>query len=361
VTPHTKKTLVRLGAGIAFLLVLIWFMRALESLTTVVMVALILAYVFNPLVKRLNSWGVSRSIAALCILCVGLTILVGIPLLLVPMIFKEITAFAARAPRYVSTLQDLLAQVEATFNLSVPHEWHDFTTLLVEPAKQFLPKMAHPAMRMLSTAFLSTVHVLSTLLHLLLIPLIWYYFLVSFEHIKEEFYGLVPSYARGPVSEKLGEIDLVLAGFIRGQATIALILGILYVAGFMAIGIDLAVVLGLLAGLFGFVPFMGSMTALIFGSIMALIKYGDAVPVLYVVAWVEGVHLVEHYFLTPRIVGHAVGLHPVVYILSLLTAAHLFGFVGILVAIPVTAVLKVLLMTGIDAYRNSYLYHDHPH
>jgi predicted PurR-regulated permease PerM len=276
----------------------------------------------------------------------------------VPAVFREIASFAKVLPKYLAVLQDSIARLLDTLNINFPKDWNEVTALAVEKGKQALPTLADTAREVFSSLFASTVRILSTLFYVLLIPVITYYLLVSFEGMKQTIYDLIPPYAREPVVEKLKQIDMVLSGFIRGQLTICLILAGLYSLGFFIIGIDLAILLGVLSGLLFIIPYFGTLFGIISGSLMAFFKYGDLTHVLYVLGWIASVQLLEGYFLTPRIVGHAIGLHPVVYILSLLAAGNLFGFVGLLVAIPVTAVLKVLLMTLLDAYTASYLYQE---
>jgi predicted PurR-regulated permease PerM len=158
--------------------------------------------------------------------------------------------------------------------------------------------------------------------------------------------------------DKVRQMDTVLAAFIRGQLIVATVLGVLYSIGFLIIGIDLALLLGIVSGLLWIIPYVGTLFGILAGSAMALAKYGDLVHVGYVLGWIGAVQLLEGNVLTPKIVGHAVGLHPVVYILALIVGANLFGFVGMLVAIPVTAAMNVLVSTALEAYRNSYLYND---
>jgi predicted PurR-regulated permease PerM len=359
-TSEGKRTLIRLGAGIAFFIVLIWLMSALRSVTTIVMVAFFLAYILNPLVEWLTSWGLRRSLVVFIILLSGLALFVGLLLFVVPVIIEETRRFADALPRYLSTLHNQLMLVAEKFGISTPEDWDQITSLIVEKGRQFLPKIADISVQAFFSIFKSTLHILSTILHILLVPIITYYLMVSFDPIKRELNDLIPPYAREPIIEKLGEIDRVLAGFIRGQLTICLILAVLYSLGFGLIRIDLAVVLGLISGLLFIIPYLGTMIGVIFGSLMALAKYGDLVHVLYVLGWIAIVQLLEAYVLTPRIVGQATGLHPVVYILAVIVGGNLFGFVGMLVAVPVTAVLQVLLATGIDAYRRSYLYNEPP-
>lgn len=357
-TPHTQRSLIRVAAGLVFLAAITWLLLALESITTMVMVAFFLAYILNPLVERLDRLGMGRSLAALIILLMGLLLFVGLLLVIIPAIVEEVTAFARLAPAYLSQLGELAFRVAEILSVKIPQDWNEVTNLLVERGRELIPKTAQVFTQVISSVFKSTLHLMGAVLQLILVPVIAYYLMVSFTPIKKGLADLIPPYLRTQVLEKFGEIDQVLAGFVRGQVTIALILACLYTAGFVLIGIDLPVVLGMLSGILFIIPYVGTMFGAVFGSLMAVAKFGDVVHVLYVLGWIAIVQTFEGYFLTPRIVGHAVGLHPVVYILALLIGAHLFDFVGMLVAIPVAAVLKVLLKTAVEAYRNSYLYQE---
>ena len=357
-TPKLKRTLIRTGAGAAFAVLLIWLMWGLQSVTTMTMVALFLAYLLNPIVQRLDARGVPRAAAAFLILLVGLALMAGFFLVIVPAILGEIGRFASHAPQYWNALQGWLVQAADRLNLEIPQDWNELTSLAIQRGKTMLPSLADSAVHLVASAFKSTLSLISALLYVIMVPVIAYYLLVSFEDMKASAKSLIPPYARETVVSKLIEMDRVLAAFVRGQLTVALILGIIYAVGFVMIGIDLALVLGILSGLLWIIPYVGTVFAAVAGSLMALVKFGDLTHVAYVVGWIALAQVVEAYMLTPRIVGHAIGLHPVVYILALMVGANLFGFVGMLVAIPVTAVLKVLLSSAVNAYRSSYLYRE---
>ncbi len=357
--PGLRRTSIRVAVGIVVAAILIWLMMLLESVTTMLMVSFIFAYVLDPPVRRLDSWGLGRPISAFLMLIVGFLILTALLLIVVPKAFEEISSFSAKAPKYFALIHGLIAQAAEKLNIALPQDWQDLLNLIGEKGKQYLPRMASITTGAISVFFKSTMSVISTVLFVLLIPIITYYLLVSFPSIKAGIVDLIPPYIRAPVLIKLQEIDSILSGFVRGQLTIALALGVLYTIGFLLIGIDLAVVLGVLSGILWIIPYVGTIFGVVTASIMAFVRYGDLYHVLYVIGWIAAVQLVEAYFLTPRIVGHAVGLHPVVYMMALIVGANLFGFVGLLVAIPVTAVLRVLLLSAITAYRNSYLYSDH--
>lgn len=361
-TPTARRTLIRFGAALAFIMVLVWLMIALKSVTTMVMVAFFLAYILNPVTLFLEKWRIPRPAAALLVVLGGVAGIVAILLALLPALIGEIVDFAGEAPKYVAALHGLVMKLADEFHVEIPENWTQVTDFLLAKGKEILPKVAKSATAILSSvlssAFRSTLSMLSALVHIILVPVIAYYLLASFEDIRQGIKDLIPPYTREPILEKFHEIDTVLAAFIRGQLTIAAILGVLYSLGFVLIGIDLALVLGLVSGILWIVPYLGTLIAIVGGSALALAQYGDTAHVAYVCIWIAAVQLLESYVLTPKIVGEAIGLHPVVYILALIVGANLFGFVGMLVAIPVTAVLKVLLVSAVDAYRKSYLYQD---
>jgi predicted PurR-regulated permease PerM len=358
VTPQTKRTLIRLGAGLGFFFVLLLLIQAFSTVTTLLLTAFFLAYILNPAVIQLTRLGIGRSLASLVILMGGLLLVFSLILFLVPATLKEIASFARLLPEYIATLQAKFLIIAEQLNINIPSDWDEIFAMIATRWRQILARTADPAARFLSSVVFSTFHLISFLFYALLIPVITYYLLVSFENVTTGVKELIPPYLRVPVLEKLRQIDMVLAGFIRGQLTICLVLAFLYSLGFLLIGIDLALLLGIVSGLLFIVPYLGTLIGVIAGSLMAFAKFGDLIHVIYVLAWIGAVQLLESYILTPRIVGHAIGLHPVVYILALIAAGNLFGFVGMLVAIPVTAVLKVLLVTAIDAYKASYLYEE---
>ena len=356
--PRTKKTVVRALAAIAFVCLLLWIMQTLEPITTVLLVSLLIAYILDPLVTRLESFHVRRSISSMCIILALLVFFTLLLLGLIPAMFRELADFAQRAPRYIRDLTQFLLALAERFDVQVPQDWNEMSQFLVEKSRALLPNALDLLNKLASSLFKSVFGVVGAVVHVALVPIIAYYLLVEFQDIRGGISDLIPPYVREPVMTKLQEIDKILSAFVRGQITIALILAILYSIGFLVIGIDLALVLGILSGLLWIIPYLGTLFALVTGSIMAYAKYGDFIHVLYIVGWISVVQLTESYILTPRIVGKAVGLHPVVYILALIVGASLFGFIGLLIAIPLTAIAKVFLGSLINMYRNSYLFSD---
>jgi predicted PurR-regulated permease PerM len=359
VTPDARRRLIRLLAVVGLIVVLVWLMSSLESVTTVVMTALFLAYLLDPPVDRLEAWRLPRWLAALVVLLGGFFLGFMILLYIVPTVIHEITAFASRAPTYFAALKEYFVRVLQQYEVPLPGSWDEVSALILQKVEEWLPNLrslADPLAKIMGTVFRSTLAVISALIHIILVPVLAYYFLVSFKGLKAQTTELIPPYARENVLAKLREMDQAVSGFVRGQLTICFILAVLYSIGFLLIGIDMPIVLGLTSGLLFIIPYVGTMFGIVSGCLMALAKFGDIIHVLYVVLWIAAVQLLEGYILTPRIVGRATGLHPVVYIVALLAGAKLFGFVGMLVAIPAAAVIKVLLKAAVEAYRKSDLY-----
>ncbi|MEW6350564.1 MAG: AI-2E family transporter [Thermodesulfobacteriota bacterium] len=359
-TPTAWRTLIRVGAALCFMAFVVWLMRALESVTTLILVAFFLAYILDPPTDRLESWGVRRSLAAFVVLFGGLFLVLSMVLFLVPKILRETAAFAGQAHQHFSGLWVQLVPLMSEIGLQIPGAWREILDVIQRELPNLVPELSTRLQHSVTTLTRSTAGIVSALVHVLLVPVLVYYFLVPFKHIKETVADLIPAYHRSLVLRKMAEIDRVLAAFVRGQLTICVFMAIMYSAAFLIIGIDLPVVLGMLGGMLFIIPYAGTMVALVAGSLMALAKFGDPVYVVYVVASISAIQLVEAYVITPKIVGEAVGLHPGAYILALLIGAKLFGVVGLLVAVPVAAVLKVLIGTLIEYYRDSYLYKDTP-
>jgi predicted PurR-regulated permease PerM len=149
---------------------------------------------------------------------------------------------------------------------------------------------------------------------------------------------------------------VLVAGFIRGQLIVAVLLGIFYAIGFSLIGIDMAIGIGMLAGMLGIISYVGSAVALALAAGLCLLEYGVDVHLLLVVGWYTLVQTLESLFLTPRIVGQSVGIHPVAVIVGLLIGGDLLGFLGLIVAVPATAIVQVFAKELLETYRASALY-----
>jgi predicted PurR-regulated permease PerM len=189
-----------------------------------------------------------------------------------------------------------------------------------------------------------------------------FFFLRDWDLLVERVGALVPRDHYETVRKLARESDSVLGGFLRGQLLVMLILGVLYAIGLWAVGLNLGVLIGLIAGLLTFVPYLGPASIVVFGGVAALVQFGDWPHLAGVAAVFTIGQVIESYWLTPKLVGDRIGLHPMAVIFSVLVGGQLFGFLGMLLALPVAAVANVLLHYAVERYRISRMYQgEHPH
>ena len=314
----------------------------------------LLAYLGDPLVDRLERNGLSRTLAVLVVFVWMTLVLVGVVLLLVPMIEAQIVRLVESLPRYGEWFQlTALPWIEARTGVSLVALEPD---RLVAALREHWQQAGGVAAAVLGGLSKSGVAVLAFVANLLLVPVVTFYLLRDWDVLVERVRMLLPRPIEGTVSRLARESDEVLGGFMRGQLTVMLALGTIYSLGLWAAGIDLALLIGMLAGLVSFVPYLGVIVGAGAGIIAALVQHGDLLHVLLVVGVFTVGQVLEGFVLTPWLVGDRIGLHPVAVIFAIMAGGQLFGFLGVLLALPVAAVAMVLLRYAHQRYRESQLY-----
>jgi len=203
------------------------------------------------------------------------------------------------------------------------------------------------------SAVSSVAGMLSTLFGMVVIPVATFYFLRDIDSMKDWMFNLVPERYRPKAAEIFNDIDTILSAFLRGQFTVALSMAFMYALGLYFIGTPMGLFIGILAGLSNVVPYLPLLTGFLPALVMTYLQFGDLTHLLYVIALFGAVQVIEGFLLTPRIVGESVGLHPVAIMLALLMGGMFFGIIGIVLAVPAAAVLKVLSTHALGAYRGS--------
>jgi predicted PurR-regulated permease PerM len=197
---------------------------------------------------------------------------------------------------------------------------------------------------------------ISWIVHLIVVPVAFFYLLRDWHVMIERIRELLPRSLEPIVSRLARESDETLSAFVRGQLSVMLVLGALYAIALWAVGLDIGPLIGLIAGLISFVPYLGAILGVLAGVTAALVEYHDWLHVLLVlVVFVVG-HLIESYVLVPRMVGEKIGLHPLAVIFAILAGGELFGFLGVLLALPIASVIMVVLRYVHERYRDSALY-----
>lgn len=191
---------------------------------------------------------------------------------------------------------------------------------------------------------------------ILITPIVTFYMLRDWDTFVCKFEGLLPKKSKKGIMESMKEINVIIAGFIRGQLSVCLILGLYYSIGLKLVGLELGLLVGFIAGVISFIPYVGSITGFVLGIILAFAQFGDVTHVMYVVAVFLSGQFLEGNFLTPKLVGDSVGLHPVWVMFALLAGGVLLGFLGLMLAVPVAAIIGVLVRNMIKRYKQSSLY-----
>ncbi len=339
------------AAGIAVFLALLWL---LADILFPFVVGMVLAYLLDPLADRLEARKCPRAAAAALITLFMAMLAVAAVLLLVPVLHAQFVDLAARVPEYVSALREQAAEFLALLQERLGAEE-------VAKLEEKLKGIAGPdaiawAGKLLGRIWGGGLALLNVLSLMVITPIVMFYLLRDWDIIVSAIDGWLPRKHRDTIREQVVAIDEVLSGFIRGQVSVCVLLGLLYGLGLTAVGLDFGLVIGFVTGMISFVPYFGMLVGFCVGLGVAVAQFSDWQPI----AMVAGVFVVgqvlEGNFITPKLVGEKVGLHAVWIIFALLAGGSLFGFTGVLLAVPAAAVIGVLGRFGLRKYKESTAY-----
>lgn len=351
----SKFSWVSFLAVAAGLILLLYLMR---SLIVPMIVAMLIAYAFNPLVNRLERLKISRTLS---IMLLSLILVVGLGLVLTYTLIvmkQEILVFWQRLPQYANTYeQKLRPWILNNFGWEIPQDLQ--AVLSQAQAKLKDPDILKPLSAFLAKSLSNFITFFIDLLSLLIIPLFSFYLLSDYHDFYKRIEPYVPLRHRSRFHGLMSGIDTALGGFIRGQLSVCLIVGALTSFGLYLVGVDLAFIIGMASGLGNIVPYLGLVFGITTATLMAFLQFGDLWHPLMAIAVYAVVQTIDGFFITPRIVGNKVGLNPMIIIAGLVVGGKLFGFAGILLAVPAMAVLKVVVKQFLDGYLRSAFYRGH--
>ncbi|WP_349371999.1 AI-2E family transporter [Salinarimonas sp.] len=317
--------------------------------------ALALAYLLDPIADRLERLGMGRLGATLLILLVFVLVVVIVLVLFLPLLVREITSFLTLLPDYVTRLQSLLVERGAPVlaylgvEISGPE--------LQRNIGEVVSRGAGYLGTVLGTLLASGQAVISVFSLLVLTPIIAFYLLVDWDRMVAKIDAWLPLRYRDTIRRLAREIDDVLSRFVRGQATLCLILGGFYAVALTLIGLNFGALIGIVAGLLSVIPYVGSFTGLLLSVGVAIVQFWpDYLWIVAALAVFLFGQFVEGNFLSPKLLGGAVGIHPVWLMFALFAFGSLFGFVGLLLAVPLAAMVGVLTRFGLERYLASPFY-----
>ena len=321
-----------------------WVISTLAAILAPILAAFGIAYLLDPVLEKMVARGMSRAVAATVLLFAFLGTVIGLGVLLIPQAVAQILDFAADVPKMVER-----ASIEIGARTGYDLKSH----LNAKELEAMLEKGAGPLQEIGKAALGGVLTFLGFFAEMLLVPVFAYYFLLDWKHIKARITRIIPPRKRAKVLDMLAEVDGVVAGWVRGQAIVTTLLAILYALAFWIAGVPLAIPIGLLVGALTIIPFVGTFVGAGVTGLVLLLNASP--PKLWgVVAGIFFVlHLLEAAVLTPKIVGHKVGLSESAALFAVVAGGKLLGFVGILLAVPIAATIAVLLRHAVRYYEGS--------
>jgi len=339
-------------AAVLVLGLLLWL---LAPVLTPFAIAALLAWLADPLVVRLERSGRSRMVAASLVFLLMSALVVLALLLLLPMLQSQLRRAVDWLPQLATWATGVaLPWLQVRTGLA----WADGVDAasLTDLLKGHWQAAGGIAAQIVAGLSRSGLAVVGFVVNLLLVPFVTFYFMRDWRYMLGRLHALLPRPLEPTVVRLARESDAVLGAFLRGQMTVMVCLGLIYGAGLSLIGLDLGFLIGMVAGLLSFVPYLGATIGLVAAVIATLVEHGDLFHLVLVVAVFSTGQVIESYFLTPWLVGDRIGLHPVAVVFAIMAGGTLFGFLGVLLALPVAAVVMVLGRYAHGRYLQSLLY-----
>jgi predicted PurR-regulated permease PerM len=354
----------QIGFWIGAFLLLVLMLWLFSGVLLPFAAAFALGYLLNPVVDRLERLGFNRLGATLFIMACFVLVLVSISILIVPVLWRQAASFIEVLPVYSVKLEELISAEAARLSRDYGGVLMDRLGLgnkaggdLASATNDLVAQAAQWAASFLKSLLTRGEALISLISLLVVTPVVVFYMLLDWPKMIATIDGFVPLRHRETARALAREINTALAGFLRGQSLVCLILGAWYGIGLSLIGLNFGLLIGITAGILSFIPYVGSLTALVLSSTVAIVQEW---PQWRLLAMALGVFLIGQFLegniLSPKLVGESVGLHPVWLIFALLAFGSLFGFTGLITAVPFAAAAGVILRFAVRRYRESNLY-----
>lgn len=327
---------------------------SLKAILMPFIVGALFAYLMDPLADKLERLRLGRGVAVTIIFLFISLLLFLTLLLLLPALFEQLSHFVQRLPQTLVWIQNsIFPYIEKNTGLTL-------TIIPLADLQQLMSnhwrEASSVAGNLLKSASMSTMSMVMMLLNMLIIPVVGFYLLRDWDEIMLKIYHLLPHALRDKTVNLAKQCDEVLSAFIRGQLLVMMALGAIYAIGLSIVGVDLALFLGALAGLASVVPYLGFIVGISVTSVAAYMQFHELMPLIWVLVVFGVGQVLETIALTPLLVGDKIGLHPVAVIFAIMAGGQIAGFVGVLIALPVAAVMMVFVRHLHIRYQSSLLY-----
>jgi len=340
---------------IIFFFVAMLVLYLLSNTLAPFVIAFIFAYLLQPAIDaNCRRFNLPRWFVTFGIFSLFLSSFIIALLLLVPMIYQQVALFITKIPNYKSNFEQGTSFLMEKFYKIDP----DMASKVSDSLQSFINNVFVIIGSFANHLWEYTMATINFFAIIALVPVILYYFLRDWPTMVDSIESLLPMRGKSKVREIFVSINELLSAYIRGQLNICLLLSLYYIIGLSIIGLDLAVLLGIISGFFIIVPFIGVMISFLLVFISAYFSYGAGIQLVYISLIFAIGHVIESYILSPKIIGERIGLHPVWIIFAVFAGGSLFGFVGILFAVPIAGIIKVLLTHLLSYYKSSKIFSD---
>ncbi|NOZ02736.1 MAG: AI-2E family transporter [Deltaproteobacteria bacterium] len=318
-----------------------------------IMFSLLFAYILSPAVGFLHRRGIPRTLGSILMVLVSLVVLTAVVLLVIPTLFVQFIDLVQRFPLMLDVLdQSLSPLVEQHLGIKL----HFDALAMTQTIQDNIKNLAAPTGWLLSYAFKSALNLGLAVVNLVIVVVFTFYLLRSYPEIGLKGMEMLPARYRNGARVAINAVDDALSGFIRGQIIVSLTMACIYSVALTIIGISGGTIIGIIAGLLNFVPYLGIFIGLILSLLSVALDYSGAGQVIAVLAVFGGVPLLDATLITPNIIGNRVGINPFLVIVALLAGGELLGFLGLLLAVPSAAVIRALVMVSLESYKRSRFY-----
>jgi len=325
----------------------LFFLYQISNILMPFIVGILVAYFLDPVADRVEKLGISRGLAAALITTIFFTVGILAVIVLAPVLFDQFVSLAAKAPEYVKEVQSKYEPALSAFLNDISP---DSISKAKEIAAGFSDNLTKFAAKLIGGIWKSGVAVVNMISLIFISPIVAFYMLKDWDKFTAKIDSWLPRDSAETVREQVKKIDQTISGYLRGQSNVCLLLGVFYAIGLSLAGLEFGLFIGLMTGILAFIPYAGAFFGTVVGLLVAYFQFGSISGVGMVLAVFVLGQILEGNFLTPRLVGRKVGLHPVWVIFGLLAGGSLFGFTGVLIAIPVTATIGVLTRFFIKKY-----------
>lgn len=327
----------------------------LRSVLLPFVAGIVIGYLLDPWASKFEKWGMRRTCATVLVMFLVVIIAVPAVLMLFGIIDEQLGQFIRAVPNYLASFARKIEPVINELQQRIPSLEPERIRDYIRSNMANSLKLVGNVMRSVITNGFALINILSLVL---ITPIVAFYMLRDWDTFVAKVDSLLPKQSKKSIEKQAREIDRILASFIRGQLSVCVLLGTFYAVGLYIVGLDLGVLVGFLAGIISFIPYVGTIFGFVVSMAIAFAQFDNMMQILQVAGVFLVGQFIEGNFLTPKLVGDSVGLHPVWVMFALLAGGVLLGFLGLMIAVPVAAIIGVIMRHAIENYKQSSLYRD---